>query len=158
MMPRVVTEVTIARERPDAPDAMALIDELQAHLEPLYPVESRHGFSVERLLAGEVDFFVLRAGGVPAACGGILFVDGAYGEVKRMYVRPRFRGAGHGRRMLKHLADHARANGYGILRLETGIHQVEAIALYERFGFARIPPFGPYFEDPLSRCYELRLG
>jgi putative acetyltransferase len=44
-----------------------------------------------------------------------------------------------------------------MLRLETGIHQRAAIALYERVGFKRIPPFEPYREDPLSRCYEKRL-
>ena len=38
--------------------------------------------------------------------------------------------------------------------LETGIHQHEAIGLYERMGFQRIPPFGAYQEDPLSRFYE----
>jgi len=44
-----------------------------------------------------------------------------------------------------------------LLRLETGIHQQAAIHLYEQYGFRRIPPFGPYFEDPVSRCYEMLL-
>lgn len=149
--------VTITAERPDAPDAVGLILELEAHLEPLYPSASRHGLSVERLLAERVDFFVLRSDGAPAACGGILFVDGEYGEIKRMYVRPAFRGSGFGKRLLVHLADHARSRGITLLRLETGIHQREAIALYERMGFRRIPPFGPYTDDPLSLCYEKRL-
>ena len=39
----------------------------------------------------------------------------------------------------------------------TGIHQVEAIGLYERVGFKRIAAFGPYVDDPLNRYYELRL-
>ena len=56
-----------------------------------------------------------------------------------------------------HLAEHARHHGVPLLRLETGIHQSEAIGLYERWGFQRIPPFPPYREDPLSRCYEKRL-
>jgi ribosomal protein S18 acetylase RimI-like enzyme len=56
--------------------------------------------------------------------------------------------------LLDHLAGHARANGLSRLRLETGIHQQEAIRLYEAYGFRRIPPFGPYREDPLSRYYE----
>ena len=43
------------------------------------------------------------------------------------------------------------------MRLETGIHQRAAIELYERAGFRRIPPFGDYQEDPLSRCYEKRF-
>jgi ribosomal protein S18 acetylase RimI-like enzyme len=149
--------VVITPERPDAHDAAGLVMELERHLEPLYPAASRHGFSVERLLAEHVDFFVLRSDGTPAACGGILLVDGEYGEIKRMYVRPEFRGSGLGKRILDHLAEHARARGITLLRLETGVHQHEAIGLYERMGFHRIPPFGPYTNDPLSLCYEKRL-
>jgi len=147
----------ITPERPDTPDAMALIDELETHLASLYPAESRHGFSVEKLLREEVAFFLLRADGTPAACGGIKLFGTDYGELKRMYVRPRFRGRGFGKLMLDHLAEHARRHGVSLLRLETGIHQREAIGLYERWGFQRIPPFPPYREDPLSRCYEKRL-
>lgn len=60
--------------------------------------------------------------------------------------------------MLNHLADYARSHGVGVLRLETGIYQPEAIARYERWGFQRIPPFGAYQEDPLSYFYEKRLA
>jgi GNAT superfamily N-acetyltransferase len=74
-----------------------------------------------------------------------------------MYVRPEFRGRGFAKRILERLADHARASGATILRLETGIHQRDAIALYERFGFRPIGPFGPYTDDPLSRYFELPL-
>jgi putative acetyltransferase len=151
-------EIQIARERPDTPDATALVTELEAGLAARYPDESRHGFSVEQLARQGVHFFVLRADGVAAACGGILFVDGEYGEIKRMYVRPRFRGRGLGRRILEHLAAHARASGITLLRLETGVDQLEAIGLYESMGFRRCPPFGPYRDDPLSPCYELRMG
>lgn len=147
----------ITPERPDTPDAVALIEELETHLASRYPAESRHGFSVEKLLREEVAFFLLRDEGTPAACGGIKLFGTEYGELKRMYVRPRFRGRGFGKLMLDHLADHARHHGVPLLRLETGIHQSEAIGLYERWGFQRIPPFPPYWEDPLSRCYEKRL-
>ena len=150
--------VTITAARPDSADAVALIMELEAHLEPLYPAASRHGFSVEKLIAEQVAFFVLRSGGMPAACGGIKLFGAEYGEVKRMYVRPQFRGHGFGKLMLNHLARYAEAHGVACVRLETGIYQTEAIGLYERMGFRRIPPFGNYFEDPLSLCYEKRLG
>ncbi|MGZ9221230.1 MAG: GNAT family N-acetyltransferase [Anaerolineales bacterium] len=147
----------ISRERPDTPDAISLITELEAHLEPLYPSESRHGFSVDKLLAEDVAFFLLRVNGTPAGCGGIKLAGSEYGEIKRMYVRPQFRGSGFGKSMLNHLAEYAHSQDITLLRLETGIHQREAIALYERMGFYRIPPFGPYSDDPLSRCYEKRL-
>ena len=151
-MPAVITA-----ERPDTPDAITLIDELQTHLESFYPPESRHGFSVERLIAESVAFFVLRADGAPAGCGGIKLFGTEYGEIKRMYVRPAFRRHGFARLILDHLTGHARSHGISVLRLETGIHQQAAIRLYEQEGFRRIPPFGPYREDPVSRCYEKRL-
>lgn len=151
-MPAIIT-----CERPDSADAVMLIAELEAHLEPLYPSASRHGYSVEKLLAQGVEFFVLRVDHVPAGCGGIQFFGSDYGELKRMYVQPQFRGLGYGKLLLDHLADHARARTIGLLRLETGIHQTAAIRLYEAAGFQRIPPFGPYFDDALSLCYEKRI-
>ncbi len=148
---------TITAERPDSPDAKALISELEAHLEPLYPSESRHGYAVEKLIAENVAFFVIRDDGVAAGCGGIKLVDTDYGELKRMYVRPQFRGRRFGELMVNHLAEYAGSRRITTIRLETGIHQHAAIALYERLGFERIPAFGPYTDDPVSRCYEKRL-
>ena len=150
--------VTITAERPDAPDALLLIGELQTHLESFYPPESRHGFSVERLIKEGVAFFVLRVDHVPAGCGGIKLFGREFGELKRMYVRPEFRGRKYGELLVEHLARHAQANSIALLRLETGIHQQAAIRLYERLGFRRIPPFGPYTDAPLSRCYEKSLA
>ena len=135
-----------------------MIEELEAQLAPLYPCESRHGYSVEKLIEQAVAFFVLRLDGLPAGCGGVQLFGTEYGELKRMYVRPQFRGLGYGRLLLEHLASYARGHGVGLLRLETGIHQHAAIKLYEGFGFRSIPPFGEYKEDPLSRFYELRIG
>ena len=145
---------TITAEAPDSPDARRLIEELEAQLELLYPRESRHGYSVEKLLQAGVAFFVLRHDGVPGGCGGVQIFGSEYGELKRLYVRPALRGMGLGRRILDHLEAYALSQGVGLLRLETGIHQEAAIGLYERMGFRRIPPFGPYREDPLSCFYE----
>ena len=147
----------VTAERPDTPDAMALIAELEAQLDPFYPRASRHGMSVDRLLAEGVAFFVLRSHGTPAGCGGVKLFDD-YGELKRMYVREQFRGQGFARLILDHLADYTRAQGITTLRLETGIHQHAAIRMYERWGFERIPPFGPYTDDPLSLYFEKRLA
>jgi putative acetyltransferase len=147
----------IVQERPDTLDARALIEELEAHLEPLYPRESRHGYAVEKLIAENVAFFLVRDDAVAAGCGGIKLVGTEYGELKRMYVRPQFRGRRFGELLIDHLTEYARRHSIDTLRLETGIHQHAAIALYERVGFVRIPPFGPYTDDPVSRCYEKRL-
>ena len=148
---------SITPERPDSADAVALITDLEAHLEPLYPQKSRHGYSVEKLIKQGVHFFVIRENGAPAGCGGIQFFGTEYGELKRMYVRPQFRGLGLGNLLLEHFAEFARSHGIALLRLETGIHQHAAIKLYEHFGFRNIPPFGEYQEDPLSVFFEKRI-
>jgi putative acetyltransferase len=148
----------ITAELPNTADAIALISELEAHLDPLYPKTSRHGYSVEKLMEQGVAFFVTRRDGVLAGCGGIELFGAEYGEIKRMYVRPQFRGLGLAKLMLNHLAAYAQERNVHLLRLETGIYQKEAIALYERMGFQRISPFGPYKEDPLSRFYEKPIG
>ena len=133
----------VTREQPDSPDAIILVTELETHLETLYPPASRHGYSVETLVAQAVAFFVLRDNNTPAGCAGIELFGTAYGEISLMYVRPQFRGLGYGKLLLVHLNDHAREHGVSLLRLETGIYQAAAIRLYEGAGFQRIAPFAP---------------
>jgi ribosomal protein S18 acetylase RimI-like enzyme len=152
-----VSAVKITPERPDTLDARQLLSELDAYLLELpYPAESRHAFPVEKLLREEVAFFLTRYDNEPAGCGGIKFHPD-YGEVKRMYVRSSHRGLGLGRAMLDHLAGCAQRQGVEVLRLETGIYQVEAIGLYERYGFQRRTPFSEYKVDPMSLYFEKAL-
>jgi putative acetyltransferase len=151
--------ITIVEEQPDSAAALQLITELDTHLagHP-YPPESRHAFSVDKLVREGVAFFIAWYEGEPAGCGGIKLFGTAYGEVKRMYVRPAYRGLGLGKAMLNRLVEYARERQVGVLRLETGIYQAEAIGLYERFGFQRRPPFGEYKEDPVSVYYEMSIA
>jgi GNAT superfamily N-acetyltransferase len=149
--------VTIREERPDSAEAVKLIGELEDSLAPFYPKESRHGFSVEKLISEKVAFFVLRFKGKPAGCGGIKLFGTEYGELKRIFVRPQFRGLGLSKLIMETLEEYARERDVSILRLETGIHQLEAIGLYERSGYQRIRAFGEYKEDPLSVYFEKRL-
>ena len=147
--------ITILEVSPDSADAAQLINELDAHLSLLpYPQQSRHAYSIAKLLREDVVFFVTHYAGEPAACGGLKLFGTEYGEVKRMYVRPVYRGLGLGKGMLNHLAEYAREHDVGLLRLETGIYQTDAIGLYERYGVQRRPPFGEYKEDPMSVYYE----
>src|SRR5512145_2009539 len=139
----------ITPERPDTEEARLLIEELEAHLAPFYPATSRHGYSVDKLIQQGVAFFVTRHNGVPAGCGGVQFFGSEYGELKRMFVRPSFRRLGLARLMLDHLEGYAREHNIPVMRLETGIHQKEAIGLYIRMGYVDCPPFGEYVYDPL---------
>ena len=78
---------------------------------------------MQKLIDQGVAFFVTRYGNAPAGCGGIQLFGTEYGELKRMYVRPQFRGLGLGKLMLSRLEGYARDHNIGLVRLETGIHQ-----------------------------------
>lgn len=78
-------------------------------------------------------------------------------EIKRMYVVPGHRGAGHARGVLAELEGTAAAQGYDLAVLETGTRQPEAIGLYLSSGYEPIPGFGHYRDEPISRCYAKRL-
>ena len=79
--------MVITAERADSPDAVQLIGEFEAILEPRYPPESRHGLNIDRLIAEGVAFFLLRVEGVPAGRGGVQLFGTECGELKRMYVQ-----------------------------------------------------------------------
>jgi putative acetyltransferase len=150
--------VMVAIERPDQPDTLRLIDELDAFQKPLYPPESHHGIDVHALLRPEVSFVVARdAEGTALGCGAVV-MNGEWSELKRMYVVPRARGLGVARALLSKLESVAAARGAGILRLETGYLQLDALRLYERAGFSRRGPFAGYGPDPTSVFMEKRLA
>jgi GNAT superfamily N-acetyltransferase len=68
-------------------------------------------------------------------------------EMKRLYVPLRFQGAGLGRKLAHALMETARAEGYALMRLDSGKRHHEAIALYEALGFAPCPPYHDYPEQ-----------
>ncbi len=98
-----------------------------------------------------------RRAGEALGCGALRIDAEGYGEVKRMFVLPRARGLKLGRRILDRLEEEARREGLRCLRLETGVHQPEALGLYRTAGFVEREPFGEYGPDPLSVFMEKRL-
>jgi putative acetyltransferase len=144
-----VSGLSIALESPDQPEVRALIDALDALQRSLYPPASNHLLDMAALLAPNVLFAVARDAGAAVGCGAVV-CKGAHGELKRMMVSPACRGRGVGTALLQRLEAEAVARGCTELRLETGIHQPEAIGLYERQGYRRGPPFDGYIDDPLS--------
>jgi putative acetyltransferase len=128
-------------------DARRLIDELEAELGGHFPPEQRHGYSVDRVFQPHVRFFIARLDGKAVGCGGVAF-EHRLAEVKRMYVRPAWRGRGVGRTILARLEAEAAAGGVERVVLETGDVLLPAIAMYERAGFARCAAFGAYRSLP----------
>ena len=74
-----------------------------------------------------------------------------------MYVVPAARRTGVARVVLDEVEAEARRRGYRQLRLETGVRQPEAIALYQSAGFEPIPCWETYADAPLSRCLAKSL-
>lgn len=145
--------ITIAAEDPRTAEIIAMIAELDAFSFSLYPPESCHHTPPEVLAEG--DFLVARADGLAIGCGALVPQPG-YGELKRMYVRPQARGQRLGDRLIAALAGAALARCLPLLRLETGIRNHSALALYRRHGFVERGPFGDYGPDPTSVFMERR--
>ena len=148
------TQLELTHGDPSSPQARTLIAELDDYLAGLYPAESNHGLNVQALLDPSVRFFLATGGDETVGCGGFKLLAADVAEIKRMYVRPAYRGRGYGRVILMQLEVTARATGVKVLRLETGTAQPEALGLYERCGYYRIGPFADYWDDPLCLYYE----
>ncbi|MBK8464622.1 MAG: GNAT family N-acetyltransferase [Chloracidobacterium sp.] len=86
-------------------------------------------------------------------CGAIRELDSGEMEVKRMYVPPESRGKGIATKVLLELEDWARELSFSRCVLETGLKQPEAIRLYEKNGYERIPNYGQYLDVGNSVCF-----
>ncbi len=90
----------------------------------------------------------------PVSCGAIKQYTPNTAEIKRMYTLPEYRGKGVATRVLTELEQWAAELSFGKCILETGIRQPEAIRLYEKNGYTRIPNFGQYAGIENSLCFE----
>jgi len=150
--------MNITHESPGQPEVISLIAELDAYQDTLYPPESRHSLDLEALKKQNVLFFVARDNAGQAIGCGAVVLNASYGEIKRMYVSPTCRGKGVARGLLSALESASLNAGCGLLKLETGPFQPEALALYASFGYKRRGPFGNYTKDPLSVFMEKILA
>lgn len=91
---------------------------------------------------------------VPVACGAFKFFEEACVEIKRMYVVPQYRNKGIAAAVLNELELWAKEEGYTSTVLETGMKQPEAIRLYEKSGYHRIPYYGQYAGVENSVCMK----
>lgn len=102
-----------------------------------------------RLLLAEVD-------GRPAGCVAIRRLRGSTCEMKRLYVRPAYRGRGVGQALAVASLREAREAGYRRMRLDTLGRMRSAMRLYTALGFREIPAYR-FNPEPTARYFEIEL-
>jgi putative acetyltransferase len=152
---------------PGHPDAQALMARSEALMSALYPSESNHFEPAAGLRPPHGLFWGLWLGDTVVGCGGVKLhvlrgepaesAEPAYGEIKRLFVLDSARGRGAAKQIMSRLEGELITRGVHLARLETGIHQPEALGLYRRLGYVERGPFGGYSADPLSVFFEKRL-
>jgi len=149
-------QLEIVEVDPQGPDALALLREAAIEARDLYPdlFAPDAPWPGNSPLSERGVYFVGYSDGKPVACGALRPIDNTSVEVRRVFVTASSRRKGLALAILRELEKYALQFGYLVMRLETGNRQLSAIALYEKLGFKRIPPFGAYANDPLSICFE----
>jgi GNAT superfamily N-acetyltransferase len=100
---------------------------------------------------------IARDGTLAAGCVALRRIDAGTGEMKRMYVRARYRGTGLGRKLALAVIEEARKRNFTRLVLDTLPKLTTAIALYRDLGFRECAPYLPA-PTPGALCFELRLS
>lgn len=135
--------VYLKQVSPLAKDVQALIEMLDQHNLQHYSAEVCYLDPPEILAAGNCRMF--GAYQDSQLCGiGAIKLFGEYGEIKRMFVLPKFRGQGLSRMILDKLIEVAKASGCSSVKLETGAKFEAAVRLYQSYGFQECGPFGTY--------------
>ena len=144
---------------PADPRVSVLLEQSDAYMNALYPPHSNHLEGIAALPLANVFFVGATMGSILAGCGAVKTMDddAVYGEIKRVFVAPDYRGAGLSVAIMQVLEQHLTDHGVRFARLETGVLQPEALGLYRRLGYVERPPFGRYQPDPLSVFMEKRL-
>jgi len=141
----------------DSPDAVALQEQLSAHLLDRYGSDGKAGFA-DFPADGSVFAIAYDAACTPVGCGALRPLPGEIGtgEIKRMHASQP--GQGIGAAVLAFLEQRARQLGYRRLRLSTRWANEGAIGFYRAQGFVVAEPFGSYVTRPECACMLKVLG
>ena len=146
------------RDPAKSPGSDRLNCQLDAYQQTLYPAESNHLIDLSALPAASVIALIIRdAQHRAVGCGAIVLGEEGVGEMKRVFIHPAHRGQQLGEKLLAALEKEAINRECHTVRLETGIHQHAAVALYTRNGYQARSAFAPYQPDPLSIFMEKLL-
>lgn len=150
-------KLTIRHADPNLPQCRDLIERLDALQASLYPAQYNYLDSIEELQKPNCYFLAAYLDEQIVGCGAIKAVDGRYSELKRMYVASDRRQHGIGQRLLQELEAHSASLGIFLVRLETGVSQPQALALYRRNGYKETEAFGDYAAGGSSIFMEKKL-
>lgn len=144
---------------PSSKDAQELFSLSNAYLGSLYPAESNHLASIAELSGQSTILLGIYDGENILGCGAVRVMedDGQYGELRRVFIKEAYRGRGLSKQLMIALENLLIDRSIALVRLETGIHQVEALGLYKQLAYQIRGPFGAYELDPLSIFMEKRL-
>jgi GNAT superfamily N-acetyltransferase len=145
-------------EDPHSDAATRLIKNLSAELGERYGDDGSGAFSPDDVRVRRGTFVVAWLDGRAVGCGALRPLERGVGEVKRMFVERDARRKGIAKTILGKIETIACVRGYRTLRIETGILQPEAVNLYKAAGYQRVRCYGRYVDNPLSVCFEKRLG
>jgi len=143
---------------PTNKELLALIAKLDDYLYSLYPADEVFVVDLDDSAVEDVVFVIAYADGAAAGCGAYRPLDERAAELKRIFVDTAYRNRGIASRILAFLEREAKRAGFTSLLLETGTMQPESIALYKKFGFRDIAPFGEYVDSPCSVCMAKELA
>lgn len=122
--------------------------EIQNYEEEIKHLEIKYGYPYGRLYLAFCDEKV-------AGCIGLKKIDERNCEMKRLYVRPRFRGNHIGDLLIKQILEDAGEIGYSSMLLDTLPFLHSAIHMYRKWGFYEIPC---YNDSPMDTSIYMRLG
>ena len=147
---------------PTHPICAALVAEQETEVDALYADlgdDDTLGYQLSEAMNPRSPFVVAWSDGEAVGCAALRPMpdDPFCAEVKRVYVRPAWRGRGFSKQIMTRVEAIARAEGYTHICLETGDRQIEAIRLYEGMAYERIPCYGKHKDDPISMCYGKEL-
>lgn len=140
----------------DSSDFRSLVVQLDADLQARYG-EQQSFFSQFNKLDHIHHVIVVYENNQPVGCGAFKEYELGVAEIKRMYVKPELRGKGIAAEILSNLEQWAKDEGFKTCILETAIKQPEAIRLYEKCGYTRIPNYGQYIGVEISLCMQKHL-
>ena len=150
--------IAVRVETPLQEAVAALLRQSDAVAAALYPDAPRRAIDPRTLAVPGTHLLVARMDGIVAGCCALFEQGEASAELKRMIVDARCRGQGIGVELLRAAEVEAARRGITTLRLEVGIHNEAAHAMYVRAGFAPRGPFGSHAASPISRFLEKPLS